>query len=158
MDIIDIHISLRAAIDDALARAVAIAGLVVIALIHVLQAPDAFDEAGYVGALFIAAAVACVLVAAGMTRTSDSRAWIAAGALAGLILLGYIISRSVGLPGFTDDVGEWSEPAGLASMVVESFVVLLAGGTLASGRFPVPGARRSAARAGTPASAGPAVG
>ena len=134
METTDIHTSIRAAVDDALGRSVAIAGLTVIALIHVLQAPDAFDEAGYVGALFIAAAVACLIVAAGMTRTSDSRAWIAAGGLAGLILLGYIISRSVGLPGFTGDMGEWAEPRGLAAMVVEGLLVVLSGAVLAARR------------------------
>jgi hypothetical protein len=158
MQIIEIQTSVRGAVNDALARATVTAALVGVALIHMLQLPSAFDEVGYLGALFIAVVAASLVLATVLVRTSDERAWVAAGGLAGLVLLGYIISRSVGLPGFTDDVGEWSEPAGLASMVVESFVVLLAGGTLASGRFPVPGARRSAARAGTPASAGPAVG
>jgi len=134
MDIIDIHISLRAAIDDALSRAVAVAGLVVIALIHVLQSPDAFDEVGYLGALFIAVTVACGIVAAALTRTTDSRVWAAAGGLAGLILLGYIISRSVGLPGFTGDIGEWAEPPGLVAMVVEGLLVVLSGAVLAARR------------------------
>ena len=78
--------------------------------------------------------MACLIVAAGMTRTSDSRAWVAAGGLAGLILLGYIISRSVGLPGFTGDMGEWAEPRGLAAMVVEGLLVVLSGAVLAARR------------------------
>jgi hypothetical protein len=158
MQIIEIHTSIRGAVDDAIARATAIAALVAVALIHVLQLPDAFREIGYLGALFIAVIAGCLILAAVLARTSDTRAWAAAGGLAGLVLLGYVISRSVGLPGFTGDIGEWSEPAGLASMVIESLVVLVAGAMLASRPFPVPAARQSAARPATPASAGPAVG
>src|SRR5215218_4369406 len=106
MQIIDIHMGLRSAVDDAIARAVAIAGLMAIALIHVLQAPDAFAEIGYLGGLFILAAAGCLVLAAVLTRTSHDIAWIAAGGLPALILLGYVLSRSVGLPGFTGDIGE----------------------------------------------------
>ena len=58
MEIIDIRMDTRGALDDAIARAVAIGGLVSIALIHVLQLPDAFAAIGYLGAVFIAAAAA----------------------------------------------------------------------------------------------------
>lgn len=119
-------------INDAIARAVAIGGLVAIAFIHMLQLPAAFAAIGYLGALFIAAIVACLGLAAVMTRTSDDRAWTASGSLAVLILLGYVISRTIGLPGFTDDIGEWAETLGLASMVAEGFVVFVAGSVLVS--------------------------
>jgi hypothetical protein len=132
MEIIDIHIGIKRAVDDAIARAVASGALVVIALIHMLQLPAAFAAIGYLGALFIMAVVLCLGLAAALTRTGDDRAWIAAGGLAALILLGYLVSRSIGLPGFTDDIGAWSEPVGLASMVVEGFLVFVSGAVLAS--------------------------
>ena len=137
MEIINIHVSLERAVNDAIARTVAIGGLVSIALIHILQLPDAFAEIGYLGALFIAAIVGSLLVAAALTRTSDDRAWAAAGGLAGLILLGYVISRSIGLPGFTDDMGEWAETPGLASMVVEGAVVFVTAAVLATRHYPM---------------------
>ena len=132
MEIIDIHLGIKSAVDDAIARAVAIGGLVAIALIHILQLPAAFAGIGYLGALFIAVVVACLALAAVLTRTSDDRAWLAAGGLPALILLGYVISRSVGLPGFTDDIGEWSEPLGLASMVTEGLTIFVTAAVLAS--------------------------
>jgi hypothetical protein len=46
---------------------------------------------------------------------------VAAGAFAG-----YVLSRTTGLPGATDDVGNWTEPLGLASLVVEGCVVAVA--------------------------------
>jgi len=132
--------NLSDAVDDAVARTVAIIGLLGIALIHILQAPEAYTEKGYLGALFTIAVIAAVMLAAAMTRTSDADAWTAVGGLAGLILLGYLVSRTVGLPGATDDVGEWTEPLGLASMVVEGLLVCLAVGVLATRRTAVEGA------------------
>jgi len=162
MEIIDIHMGIRGALDDAIARAVAIGALVTIALIHMLELPDAFAEIGYLGALFIAAVAACLILAAVITRTSDDLAWAAAGGLAALILLGYVLSRSVGLPGFTGDVGEWSEAPGLASMVVESLVVFVTGAVLVTRRYPMehaatatPDASAASGRAMRP---GPSVG
>jgi hypothetical protein len=161
MQIIDIHMGIRGALDDALARAIAIGALVTIALIHVLQLPAAFAEIGYLGGLFIAAVAACLILAAVMTRTSDDLAWAAAGGLAGAVLLGYVLSRSVGLPGFTDDVGEWSEAPGLASMVVESLLVFVTGAVLVTRRHPM-GSAAAATDAAAPSGAamrpGPAVG
>jgi hypothetical protein len=61
--------SIGAAVDDGIARLVAIAGLGGIALIHVLQAPEAFAETGYLGGMFIAAIVASLALAALLTRT-----------------------------------------------------------------------------------------
>jgi hypothetical protein len=127
MDITDITAQLRSAVDDALARAVAVGGLAGVALIHLLQTPNAFSEAGYLGALFIAAAVTAVLLAAVLTRTGDPRAWLATGGLVALLLLGYAISRSIGLPGFTSDIGEWAEPPGLAALVAESLLLVVSG-------------------------------
>jgi hypothetical protein len=160
MQTIDDHMGIRPALDDALARAVAIGGLATIALIHVLQLPDAFGEIGYLGALFVAAAAACLALAALMTRTSDDLAWVAAGGLAGMILLGYVVSRSVGLPGFTGDVGEWSEAPGLASIVVECLLVAVSGAVYLS-RHPLGRAAAAPAEASTSGAAmrpGPSVG
>jgi hypothetical protein len=37
--------------------------------------------------------------------------------------LGYVLSRSVGLPHSNDDIGNWTEPLGLASLFVEGLLV-----------------------------------
>ena len=133
--------------DDAIARAIASFGLIAIALIHMLQLPTAFAEIGYLGALFIVAIVASLALAALLTRTSDDRVWEAAGGLAALILLCYVISRSVGLPGFTDDIGEWSETPALAAMVVEGLVVFVTTAVLVTRHQPMPRAAASGMRA-----------
>ena len=71
-------------------------------------------------------------LAAMLTRMSDERIWAATGALPALVLIGYILSRTSGLPGFTDDIGEWSEPLGLVSMVFEGLLVCLSATVLAT--------------------------
>jgi hypothetical protein len=119
-------------IDDALSRAVAIAALGGVALVHVLQLPAAFAETFYLGLLFVGAIVMAVVLSVALTLTSDERVWAAAAGLAALLLLGYVLSRTSGLPAATDDVGEWAEPLGLVSMVLEGLLVCLGAGVLAS--------------------------
>jgi hypothetical protein len=117
--------SMGGIVNDGIARGVAILGLIGIALIHVLEAPEAFEETLYLGLLFVGAVVASLMLALALTRGSDARVWRVVGGLPALILLSYVISRAIGLPGFTTDVGEWTEPLGLASMVAEGLVVLM---------------------------------
>jgi hypothetical protein len=141
----EIDKSISVALGDAIARAVAIGGLAAVALIHILQLPEAFDQVGYLGGLFIAVVVASLALAAVMTRTSHGLVWASSGLLAAVILLCYIISRSVGLPGFTEDMGVWDEPLGLASMVAEGLVIGVSAAALAGRRSPVASARPATA-------------
>jgi hypothetical protein len=150
--------SMRGVVNDGIARGVAILGLIGIALIHVLEAPDAFEETFYVGLLFVGAGVASLLLAVALTRESDARAWRVVGGLPALILLCYIISRAIGLPGFTTDVGEWTEPLGLASMVAEGLVVFTSVAVLGAPRAraasAAPGRQAPGAQPGTAAGLG----
>jgi hypothetical protein len=128
----DPDLNLTDVVDDAVARLVAIAGLGGVALVHVLQLPDAFAAVDYLGVLFVGAIVASVVLAALLTRMSDQLVWAATGALPALVLIGYILSRTSGLPGFTDDIDEWTEPLGLVSMVFEGLLVCLSAAVLSS--------------------------
>ncbi|MGW3658787.1 hypothetical protein ACWD6R_25295 [Streptomyces sp. NPDC005151] len=90
-----------------------------------LDLPSQLKETLYLGVLFIALIVASLVVAELLLRRHDRRVWLAAIVLAAAALLGYVVSRSIGLPGATDDIGNWLEPLGLASLFVEGVVVLL---------------------------------
>src|SRR5919107_6202822 len=118
--------------DGVVARTVATLGLLGIALIHIVELPDTLRDEGYVGALFIAAIVSSLLLAAVLTRTNDSRAWILTGGLAGLVLIAFLFSRTTGLPGFTDYKGVWDDPSGIKLMVAEGLVVFVSGAVLAT--------------------------
>lgn len=120
-----------AAFDDVVARIVAIAALGGIATVHVLQLPDAFGEVGYLGALFVVLAVLSIAFAALMTRTSDDRVWLVSGALPVLVILGYFLSRTSGLPGFTGDIGEWADPLASLALVFECLLISVSAAVLA---------------------------
>jgi hypothetical protein len=118
--------------DDVVARTVTTLGLLAIALIHILELPDTLGDEAYVGGLFIAAIVSSLLLAAILTRTDDSLAWIVTGGFAALVLIAFLFSRTTGLPGFTDYKGVWDDSSGLESMVVEGLVVLVTCAVLAT--------------------------
>ena len=103
-----------------------IIGLLTIALIHLLDLPDKIEETPYLGVAFIALIIGS-LVLAGVLSVQDNRtALLAAGGLAAAVIVGYAISRTTGMPGAMDDVGNWLEPLGLASLFVEGTVVVFA--------------------------------
>jgi hypothetical protein len=122
---------LRAAANDAVARTVTAVGLAGIALIHLLDLPGKFSEVPYLGVMYLGAIGAGLVLAGCLTRTSDSRVWAASGGLAAAILVGFLLSRTTGLPAATGDIGNWSEPLGMASLFVEGSVALLSAGVLA---------------------------
>ena len=110
---------------DAVLRAVAVIGLAGVALIHVLDAHDTFASTPYLGWLYVGLITGSLASAAWLLRGSDSRAWAAAVLLSTGAIVGFVCSRTVGLPGSTDDIGNWWEPLGLASLFVEGAVATL---------------------------------
>ena len=116
-------------------RGIAAVGLASIALVHLLDVPDKFDELPYIGVLFVGLIITSLLLAEGMIRTDDLRVWLVAGVVSAATIVGYAISRTSGLPGDEgDDIGNWTEPLGLASLLVEGIVVLLVLGRLTDRR------------------------
>jgi hypothetical protein len=108
---------------DFVTRAVGVVGLAGIALIHLLDSIGKFHETPYVAWMYVALMVGSIVVAAGLVHSRDRRLWLAAGLLAASAITGYVVSRTVGLPNATDDIGNWTEPLGLASLFVEGAVV-----------------------------------
>ena len=115
-----------------------VAGAVVAALIgvvHLIEAPEYFEAAAYLGVLFLvgglgplAAAVAMVVPRfAGLRRLA-----ITLTALASIIMIVMgVLSRTAGLPGL--DESEW-EPLLIISLVLELVFVLMTPALLRSGR------------------------
>src|SRR5262245_32186705 len=84
--------------------------------------------------MYVALIVSACGLAAAMIWTSDRRGWAAAAALAASVLLGYTLSRTTGLPQAHDDIGNWWEPLGIASLFVEGAVLTLGSAMLWSRR------------------------
>jgi hypothetical protein len=125
--------TLEHALRDGVARAAAVVGLAGVGLIHLLDIPGKFDETPYMGWMYVALILGSVLTAGALVRGSDPRAWAAAAMLPLGAIVGYTLSRTVGLPQATDDVGNWAEPLGMASLFVEGSLVAL-GGIVLAGR------------------------
>lgn len=107
-------------------RALGFVGMLAIALIHLLDVIGKIKETPYLGVMYIALMVASVVVAFYLLHTGSALAWAAAGLLAAATLAGFILSRTTGLPNASDDIGNWTEPLGLASMFVEGAVIVVA--------------------------------
>jgi hypothetical protein len=111
---------------DVLARGLAIVGLLGVALIHVLDAIPTFSELPYKGWLYVSLIVGSLVVAALLVRGGSRRVWAATAGLAIGAAAGFVYSRTVGLPGAADDIGNWSEPIGVAALFVEAAVLAIA--------------------------------
>jgi hypothetical protein len=68
-----------------------------------------------------------------LTRYRKSGWFLALGVAAGPIL-GYVLSRGPGLPNYDDDIGNWTEPLGVISLVVEGILLIVAATVLATAR------------------------
>ncbi|WP_037851504.1 hypothetical protein [Streptomyces sp. NRRL S-340] len=99
----------------------------VVAGIHVVDqgGVTATRDPTYVGIAYhvleIAAVVAAVLLLMRLVRPG----WLLAAGVAAGPVLGYLLSRGPGLPDYSDDVGNWTEPLGLASLAVEGALLLV---------------------------------
>jgi hypothetical protein len=108
-------------------RAAAVVSLGGVALIHLLELQGKLSEVPYLGFGYIGLIVGCVVAAAMLLHANSRTGWMMAGGFALATFVGYSLTRTVGLPRSTDDIGNWLEPMGLASLFVEAIVVALAG-------------------------------
>ncbi len=94
--------------------------IVLVGLIHAVDAPEYFAKATYVGVLFVLNVLGALVAAYGIWRGERWGWWLGTLVAGGAFIL-YIVSRSVGLPGFHE--AEWAEPVGLISLVLEALFI-----------------------------------
>lgn len=70
--------------------------------------------------------LAAVLLLAARRALGAWLSWLLALGIAIGPMSGYLLTRTVGLPGHTDDIGNWTEPLGMASLAVEGTLAALA--------------------------------
>jgi hypothetical protein len=116
---------LPAPISEATARLLGVLGIVAIAVIHILDAAGTYQGTRYIFWLYMAVIVGAIPVALLLLHWRSPLAWVGAAALALGPLVGYLLSRSIGLPGDADDVGNWLDTLGMVSLFVESGVLAL---------------------------------
>lgn len=113
-------------------EAVAFAGLGVTAWIHLSELSSKFREVPYLGVGYALLVVACVVAGLGVVR-GDKRGWLLAAAASAATLIGFTLTRTTGLPGAMDDIGNWSEKIAIYSLIAEGVVLAVSGFVLARG-------------------------
>ena len=98
-------------------RRLAAAALAVVGVIHIVLSPEYLDEQAYVGVLFILGGIGALLVAARLWFTDDRAAGTLGALIAAGMFVGFVLSRTTGLPGFKEE--EW-ELSGIVSLILEA--------------------------------------
>jgi hypothetical protein len=112
-------------------RASVAVGLAGIGLIHLLDSIGKYSETRYLFWMYVALIVGSVVTAGAVLFSRARLPLLVAAGLAAGALVGFVLSRTTGLPNATGDIGNWTEPLGLASLFVEATVVAAALGAYA---------------------------
>lgn len=123
-------------------RWLAAATLVASGVVHIPVIPMHLEEAPYIGYLFIALTAVCFALAAAVLLVDSMLVWAAGGVVTALAVIAFVLSRTVGLPQIEDDIGNWTEPLGIAAITAETLTVLLAAVALRRAEAAVQAARQ----------------
>jgi hypothetical protein len=124
-------------------RKLCAAALAVVGVIHLVLAPEYFQEQAYLGVLFVAGGLFEAFLAVRLWRADDVPAWLLGALTMAGMGIGFVLSRTVGLPGFHES--EW-ELSGIVALVLEVAFVAAAAVALAPGREVAPAGPAAARR------------
>ncbi len=99
-----------------LTRKLAAGALGVVGVLHLILAPEYLGEQLYVGVLFILGGIALCGMAVRLWRTDDVPSWLLGALTMAAMGIGFILSRTTGLPGFHES--EW-ELSGIIALLLE---------------------------------------
>ena len=114
---------------DVLSRLLAAALCLAVVAVHIVDQGGLIGDKAprYVGVGYWVLEVVGVVVAGLLLAGRARRQVWGAAALVGVgPFVGYVLSRGPGLPGYTDDRGNWTEQIGHVSLAVEVLLVVLA--------------------------------
>jgi hypothetical protein len=115
----------RPAVGRSLAPAAAIA-LIGVAVVHLLDGPGSLTDVPYIGALELALAAACAPLALLLLMRPTRSLWVSALTLNVAAMSAFLLSRTVGLPGSFDDIGNWTQTLGVLNLLSEAALISLA--------------------------------
>jgi hypothetical protein len=119
-----------------LARGLAAVALVGVALVHLMLLPHEWEESPGLGAMFTVLVVAATVTSGAIVAFDNRLVWLAAVLIGAAPIAGYVLTRSTAVPFAEGDVGNWLEPAGLAALFLEAWLVALAANTLRPAFWP----------------------
>ena len=117
------HALTPAASTSIIRRALVAAGLFGIAAVHLADLPDKMEDVPYLGWAYIALIAASLVLAELVATRADRRLMGASAGLSAAVVVGFAINRTIGMPGAMDDIGNWTEPLGMISLLIEAAVL-----------------------------------
>jgi hypothetical protein len=93
---------------------------------HIPVTQEHLTEAPYIGVGFILLTVAGFVLAQVLLLADTQAAWIWTAITSAVALVGYVLSRTVGLPQIRDDIGNWSEPLAIVCIAAEAVMLAAA--------------------------------
>lgn len=106
-----------------LRRGITALGLLAIAAVHILDLPSKWQEVRYLGVGYVVVIITSLVLAERLITKKNIMDFYIATLLSAGVIAGFTLTRTVGLPGAMDDRGNWLEPIGLVSLIVEALVV-----------------------------------
>ena len=104
-------------------RGIVALGLLGIAAVHILDLPSKWEEVRYLGIGYVGIIIVSIFLAERVITKPTRLDYLASAAVGASVIVGFIINRTVGMPGAMDDIGNWTEPLGMLSLIVEVLVV-----------------------------------
>ena len=112
-------------------RKLAAAALAAVGVIHLVLSPEYLSEQTYIGVLFIAGGLFLCALAVPLWRADNVPSWLLGALTMAGMGIGFVLSRTTGLPGLHES--EW-ELSGLVTLVLEAGFIAAAIPAMASPR------------------------
>ena len=112
-------------------RKISAAALAAVGVIHLVLSPEYLSEEAYIGLLFIAGGLLLCALAVALWRADNVPSWFLGALTMAGMGIGFVLSRTTGLPGFHES--EW-ELSGIVALVLEAGFVAAALPALRPGR------------------------
>ncbi|MBV9160657.1 MAG: hypothetical protein JO281_03665 [Pseudonocardiales bacterium] len=118
----------RATSNSVVARIIGIVGCLAVAMIHIIDQGGLLGSKNpeYVQILYYLLEAASIVTAALLLARDTRLGWLLSLGVATGPIAGYVLSRGPGLPDYYDDVGNWTEPLGVISLIVEGLLLIFA--------------------------------
>lgn len=107
-------------------RLLAAAGAIAEAISHLPLLMESLSGTPYIGVGFLLLSVAGFLLAQLLISRDTMAVWVSTVLVAALAAIGYVLSRTTGLPQLHEYIGQWGYPLGVVSLVGEG-TMLIAG-------------------------------
>lgn len=112
--------------DDPAVRATAAIVLFSVGIVHALEIQGQVSGAWWLATGFCLLTVAGPLAGLWLLVRPSSAAWLVGGLICLADFAGYVLTRSVPVPGDTGDHGNWLEPLGMVTLITEGVFIILA--------------------------------